>query len=501
MRISRSELASLPKEELGKILREAQKIKEAAKHRTLDSYWETAHPDQVEFHKASGAFRIRYFVGGNRSGKTTAGVVEDILLATGKHPYRKLKTPNKGVIIIQDFENHGKNILEPKMDEWCPKGEIVSVDRNQTGAIRKYRMKCGSTIDVLSHDQDVKVFEGADYDWAHFDEPPPKHIYTAIWRGLTDRGGSIHLTATPLTSPWMYQEYKKAQEGDPLRWFRFVSTKKNAKNLGEGDAELGMKRIEEFAALLDPSEKKARLDGEFAQMQGLIFKDFKREHHLIPEFKIPANWPIYETIDPHPHKPWAIGWIAITETGRKILMRCLKVAGTLEAISESILVERTKLPIRGENRPRILRCLIDNSASVPTWQKSNTDPTAERLSVRQELENMIGPMHGGTTIDVAPKNVAQKIDLFKRWLEIDEDDSTSNFYVFDNEENEPFVEEIENYVWDSERNKGLKDKPKKVDDDLLDAVMQVALVVPKELPEEPAEPIRMMEPKSWTGRR
>ena len=151
---------------------------------------------------------------------------------------------------MQDFENAAKNILEVKLNEWCPKGEIEKLERNQIGAIRKIYFRNGSTIDVLSHDQDIKVFEGSDYDFAHFDEPPPRKIYTAVWRGLTDRGGIMFVTATPLSSPWMYNEYMKAVEGDPLRWFVFVQTKDNAKNIGEGDVELGLKRIDEFASLL-----------------------------------------------------------------------------------------------------------------------------------------------------------------------------------------------------------------------------------------------------------
>lgn len=504
MKIKRSDLEKLSKEDLVAIAREADKLKQAARQRTIESYWDTAHEDQVEFHKAAKNFRIRYFSGGNRSGKSTAGFVEDIMLAMGEHPYLSNKIPNKGVVIVQDFENAGKNILEPKFQEWAPEGAIERVETNQSRAWKKIYFKCGSTIDVLSHDQDIKVFEGSDYDWAHFDEPPPKAVYTAVWRGLTDRGGRMHMTATPLASPWLYQEYMKALKGDNLRWFKFVPTKRNAKNLGSGDETLGLKRIEEFAAMLDDSEKAARLDGLMVQMQGLIFKQFKKEHHMIQKFDIPQSWQIWESIDPHPHKPWAIAWIAVSDTGHKILVRCAMLEGTLDEIAHSILYERTQIAVKNGGRPRIVRCVIDNSSSVPLWQKSNTDPTMERISVRAELENYIGPSAGGPNIEVAPKNVAQKIDLFKRWLFIeDKPDGTkqSVFYAFDCSENERFLFEIENYVWDSFRGKGLKDQPKKVDDDCLDAIMQVALSLPKDDRLQLAStPVKIWESKSWTVR-
>lgn len=436
----------------------------------------------------------------HNSGKSTAGFVEDLMLSLGIHPHIKNKVPNRGYVVVQDYENAAKNILEVKLNEWCPPGEIEKIERNQSGAIRRVFFRNGSTWDVLSHDQDMKVFEGFDGDWAHFDEPPPKHIYTAVWRGLTDRGGIMHMTATPLASPWLYQEYKKAIDGDTLRWFRFVKTTENALNIGEGDKEKGLKRIEEFGSLLSEDEKAARLDGMMVQMQGLIFKEWKKEHHVIPPFDIPYNWHIWETIDPHPHKPWAICWIAVTETGHKILIRSLMAQGTLDEIADQILYEREQIPTKEKSRPRVVRCIIDNSSSVPLWQKSNHDPTIGRISVREELENYIGPNEGGPVIEVAPKNVAQKIDLFRRWLKID-DDGNSVFYVFDVEENERFIFEIENYVWDSSRSKGMKNTPKKENDDCLDAVMQVALSLPKDAPDgDLPEPVRIWENSSWTVR-
>jgi len=215
--ISRKDLENLSKDDLLAIYRESDKIKEAAKFRTLDSYQETAHEKQIEFSKAAAKHRMRFFLGGNRSGKSTAGFVEDILLATGKHKYlKKWKTPCKGLVVVQDFETHGKNILEPKFEEWTPKGDIIRYDRNQTGAIKKIFFKCGSVIDVASHDQDIKVFEGTDYDFVHFDEPPPRKIFVAVWRGLTDRGGLLFMTAKAILSQSNFVVASLLQQEKPL---------------------------------------------------------------------------------------------------------------------------------------------------------------------------------------------------------------------------------------------------------------------------------------------
>jgi hypothetical protein len=225
---------------------------------------------------------------------------------------------------------------------------------------------------------------------------------------------------------------------------------------------------------------------------------------MIRPFHLPANWKIWETIDPHAQKPWAVSYIAITDQGQKILLRSNKhITGDIEKIAAQILYERSQLKIRGNNRPRIVRCIIDNYASVPTWQKSNTDPTIERISVRQELEGYIGPKVGGPPIEVAPKNVQQKILLFQGWLTItvNQDGSkASNFYAFDIPENDDFKEEIENYVWDTTKDRALKEVPKKENDDILDTIMQVALCLPKDIEEEDPTPIRIMEKRPWTAR-
>lgn len=94
---------------------------------------------------------------------------------------------------------------------------------------------------------------------------------------------------------------------------------------------------------------------------------------------------------------------------------------------------------------------------------------------------------------VAPKNVMGKIDLFKQWLHIHDVEGEkwnreSDFYAFNIPENERFVFEIENYIWDSKRGgvlTGLKDQPKKENDDILDSIMQVALTLKKTGNERP----------------
>lgn len=488
VQIKLSELEKLSKQDILAITNQALKIKESQKSKTVDFYMKNANPGQMEFHKQK--HRIRLMLSGNRGGKSTAGCVETIMRATGTHPFHKLKTPRKQLVVAMDFENHVKNTLEGKFQQWSPTGSIERIEKNQNGAWKRINWKCGSVTDFASQDQDIKVFEGGDYDDVWVDEPCTNPIFNAVWRGLTDRGGSFWMTGTPITQPWVHNRLwipSRNKEQD-LIWAIAYSTEENAKNLGEGDRELGLKRIKEFTDQLTPEEKAARLDGQFLSMQGLIFKDFSRAKHLIKPFVWPANWSIYESIDPHPQKPWAVSWIGITENGTTILLRSGLYEGVIDTIAEQILFERTQLEIELDRKPKILHTIIDNYASVPMMQRSHTDPTAKRKSIRDELEAYIGP----PKVIVAPKNVRSKIELFKTMLH-SKDKEDCKFYCFDIPENERFIYEIENYVWDTKRGglmQGLKDQPRKIDDDILDSIMQVILTLPK-LNVERSEPIKL----------
>jgi hypothetical protein len=480
-KLSLRNLEGKSQEELLAIAQHVMDLKKSRQAKRLEDYSKTMHAGQEEFHRLNK--RICMVFAGNRQGKTACGAVEHIWCATGTHPYKKNKVPLKTAIVGPDFENHNKQILEPKIKEWSPTNSIRKIDRHQGGAMKRIFWTSGSTTDFFSWDQDQMVFEGSDYDVVWFDEPPPAWIWKALWRSCVDRGGRMYMTGTPLMSPWLYEIFQQMKNhDDPLRDYVKFKRNINAKNIGEGDEKLGMQRLEEFASQFTEEEKAARVDGDFVQISGLIFKDWDRSKHVIDKFDIPVQWPIYESIDPHPNKKWAVSWMAIAPNGAKILLKSIYADGVIDEIANQIIYARGELPIKDGLQARIVRTFIDNASSVPLWQKSNTDPTARRISVREELENMIGPKGaGGPRVEVCPKNVAHKIDILKQWLHIKKRNEITrpDFFVFDGF-NEDFIHEIENWAWDRFRSRNggeLKDKPVKKNDDLLDTVMQVALVL------------------------
>jgi len=471
--LTREDLEKLSDDELRKIARKMQDHEEVISYAKGDIYLENAHQKQIDFHKAPN--RVRIFFGGNRSGKTTAGVNEMRWLLEGSHPHRPFRTPIKACIVCQDFSTHARDIILPKIKEWFPPGMIVRTERNQAGIEAKMYCKNGSVLDIKSHDQDIKVFEGSDYDVVWFDEPPPEAIFKALWRGLTDRRGIAFFTGTPITEPWMYDLYQKAaaEQNKGMYWSTFAEIHENVVNLGEGDAAEGARRISEFLEALDPDEREAREKGRFLHMRGLIFKHWNRKTHLVNPFDWPARWPIMISLDPHPRKPWGLSFVGLSSGGYKFLLSSYLVEGVVEDVAEEILRAKDEIELDGPGRPRILSCWIDNYANVESMIKRST-------TITEELNSLVCP--AVPRFRAAPKNVAEKIDIFKTWLKVNESKfgPKPGFMAFDNSENRKFIYEIEHYVWASrkgaDRNK-LRDVPEKENDDILDSIMQLALVL------------------------
>lgn len=467
-------------------------------------YYDIQVPETGNFFTEDGTLH-------KNSGKSTGGGMELRWRVLGDHPFKKVKTPIKAAVICTDFENHLKKVIEPKLMEWLPPIEMekAQIERNQSKALKTIKFRNGSTVDFYSHDQDLMIFESSDYDFVWADEPLPHNIFKAVWRGLTDRGGDFLMTGTPIVQPWMMQEYKKWEAGNQdgvERHFIIGRTEDNAHNLGDGNRELGLKRIEQFAAMLSPDEREARLNGKPLEMAGLVFKDWDRSVHLTKPFEWPSHWPIIESIDPHPRKPAGVSWIGLAENGAKILLLSGYLAGDVAELGDEIVRWRERLSIQGGRRPRIIRCLIDNASNAPLTGRSITTQTRDRVTVREELEAIIGPRGaGGPRIESPPKNVSGKIEALRSWLTVRERDERkrADFYAFDIPENEDFFDEIEGYVWAKFKTKDrsdFKDQPVKRNDDILDSILQVALTLKGNVEKEETIAKIFKSANSYAGR-
>lgn len=184
--------------------------------------------------------------------------------------------------------------------KWFPKGGWTS-EKAGKQYYSQYKAN-GWFIDVLTNDQDVRQFEGGTFGLIIMDEPPPQSIYNACI-GRLRLGGLILVVMTPLThAAWFYDQI--------------------APNIGDrivyGDIEdaciqhgvrghLEHDNIQRMIANWPPEEIEARAHGKALYLRGLIFKSFDPSVHVLKEnIKVPAGAQVFQSVDPHSDKPFAV---------------------------------------------------------------------------------------------------------------------------------------------------------------------------------------------------
>ena len=266
------------------------------------------HAKQRLFHKSIKHSKL--YIGGNRSGKTTGGVVEDIFWAMGRHPFRKVPaSPTRGRVVAVDFTQGVEKIIIPEFARWMPPSFLIngSWEDSYSKQLRTLTLQNGSFIEFMSYDQDLDKFAGTSRHYTHYDEEPPKHVYNECEARLIDTGGSSWLTMTPVEGmSWVFEDlYTPGKENnDPDIEVIEVDMLENP--------HVSPEAAERYLRTLDPEERKAREHGLFVQLGGRVFKQFSRETHVVPSFVPPLDWEWYVSIDHGFNNPTAMMWHAVS---------------------------------------------------------------------------------------------------------------------------------------------------------------------------------------------
>lgn len=305
---------------------------------------------QDNFHRA-GAATIRLVLGDNRSGKTVSGVCESIAHSLGYRPWlpesdpdrivrltngQPIPVPNIGRVIAQDFNNGIKKTIFPKFQEWAPAG-WYKIKYDTRGIPVEIIWKNGSVIHFMSDDQDDMVFEGAAYHWFWGDEPFSEEKYAGLMRGLIDYSGHGWMTLTPLSQFWI-GEIIQSRAGDPdgeVVVFEFSIWD----NCTENGGYLTRKAIEGFIKGLREDQRGARVGRQWLNFTGRVFPQWRpAEPYWVKPFDIPVHWPRIQLCDPHPRKPIAVMWIAISPDDQLIVYRDLfdEKLRTVDQVSDAI---------------------------------------------------------------------------------------------------------------------------------------------------------------------
>jgi phage terminase large subunit-like protein len=271
------------------------------------------HAKQYAFHSSDA--RMRLYIGGNRSGKTVGGVVEDCLWLMGKHPWRRTPLlPVRGRVVGVDFINGiDKNII-PQISQWLPTSELKggSWDSAYNKELRTLTLENGSFIEFMSYDQDLDKFSGTSRHFVHFDEEPPKDIFTECFLRTVDVGGSMWITMTPVEGmTWIYDDIY-----EPGLIHQRESTEVITVDMTE-NPYLSQGEIQALVNSLDAEDREARVHGKFVRLGGLIYKDFSVDTHVIPRgsLDIPKDGIIIASLDAGYNNPTAWLWHYVDPDG------------------------------------------------------------------------------------------------------------------------------------------------------------------------------------------
>lgn len=451
-------LSNLSRAQKQSLLRVADKVERAKKARAIENYrphsgaWRGEPNDgQLGFHKSDA--RVRLLLGGNQSGKTIAGIVESIWTALGIHPYRRVRVPNRGRIVASlGFEEGAGQVIVPKILEWLPKNVLAKPPKNnQAGIPAHWELVNGSTFNILSGEQETKVFEGWTGDWAWVDEPCRRDIYEATRRGLIRQKGRMWMTMTPLAEPWLYNDlWMPAITGERQDVKAFIIDTYD--NCVDNGGFLDRAEIEAFESDIPEDLKETRIHGKFRHLSGRVYPEFDAKIHVVEPFPIPPHWFLYEGIDPHLKKPHAFAqWAVDPREGDVYVTNELFAAITIPDLAEAIL------KLRAGRQP--MTTLIDTSSETPdSVYRLTPRRVLEQKGIRTKLvnKNVTSVMHG--------------IHVLKEWLTPRKNvlgEKKPSFYVFSNCKRH--IKEFMNYVWDDRDDEyNIKDKPRKTYDDMMD---------------------------------
>ena len=206
-----------------------------------------------------------------------------------------------------------------------------------------WKLKNGSSFDILVYDMEDKAFESVSKDIVWFDEPFRESIYYATTaRMRSGKGGHLLFTLTPLMSAaWMYERFVTEAEDDDIERPALVYAEiwDNCKCLTpdehdnnqdffeyhdiEGQCRCNggyvhRKAIDLMMAEWDEEERDAREKGVFAVISDLVFRGFDANSHILNEEITPDDvrergLQLYVVCDPHPRRPPAWGLYGFDE--------------------------------------------------------------------------------------------------------------------------------------------------------------------------------------------
>lgn len=268
---------------------------------------------------------IRILRTNNQAGKTLTGSRDFAYFLLRDHPWRKL--PGKQLLrgrIVTDATLVDANII-PYLKTVLPMARV------KTEKLRKpYEAKWTiyaddlqtviAEFDIMTYEQDATEFSGVQLDILWFDEPPPRAIWVESYMRFTATEQNIIITMTPLLSAGYFVDEVENNPGLDVEVI--VARPGDCPHI----TAAVLAGIE--AAISDPDERQARLEAQYMQLAGLVFKSFRETDFVIPEgdyhrLADGGSAPVVCSLDPHGAKHPFVVWTMTDEQGYPLVLDCL----------------------------------------------------------------------------------------------------------------------------------------------------------------------------------
>lgn len=323
--------------EVDKALRE---ILEAKEDNPLVGFW----PSDKQIELLAMDTPIMAAFAGNRFGKTSCGVVKDLIDALDEddipehlRKFKKFDPPFKCWILGPTLQDSIETIILPEIKKWVPQHALAggSWEKAYSVGRRTLTFRNGSTFKFFAYNQDSDQLTGGAVHRIHYDEPPPqKHRNEGLIRLATLDGDEL-ITCTPLHGvSWMEKLiYKRRHEPD-------ITVVKGS---GYDNPVMNHKALERIIDQYPEEERQARLYGDFVHFSGRIFKEFNERDHVVDPIK-PVdlqNHEIVVGIDPGWDHGFAVCFAAFDVEGNCLIFDEIVARG--KTVSQVASMIRDKL--------------------------------------------------------------------------------------------------------------------------------------------------------------
>jgi phage terminase large subunit-like protein len=266
----------------------------------------TQEGGQIAF-LGAGRVKIKMGTAGNQAGKTTVGVIDDLIQLCDRDvippwllKYKFWDPPFRLRVATMDLGNHLFGVMIPKWQEWVPKDQLKGGSWEKAFNVQRrvLEFKNGSEVQFLSTDQHVSKWQGWTGDRVHFDEePPPPHGYSLYEESkyrVMARKGQLMFTMTPTVGiGWTYDEIWMRRHDPSGRVFAVQWGLIDNPTIPEEAIKA------EIAACRSEREYRMRILGDFVAYRGRVLEQFEDRHIIeVPARKVIQKLDVIVGIDP-----------------------------------------------------------------------------------------------------------------------------------------------------------------------------------------------------------